>query len=176
MTTVGDPVVVIVVVAVLDSCTVRGGHHLSFCCCLPPSCCHCWCACVIPWQPCSLSPPHEQCLQQQLAIVVLSFHLQSTLLMVVSSSCGGCVFLPLPLILVVHPVSTPRAVARGGSLGCCHGVSSILPLVIPLSILLAGACSSGVGVGSAVSCFVSWGSYNVAWSTYLMVIALPWAP
>jgi hypothetical protein len=52
----------------------------------------------------------------------------------------------LLLVLIMLPISTPRAVARGGSWGCCRGVSSSLPFVVPLSTLQA-ARSGGVGVG-----------------------------
>jgi hypothetical protein len=77
--------------------------------------------------------PASSCSQRRLASVVLSFHPRSTLRTVASSGSGGHCF--SPLLLVVLPVSTPRAVVRGGSWGCCRGVSSSLPFVVPLSTL-----------------------------------------
>jgi uncharacterized membrane protein YgcG len=82
----------------------------------------------------------------------------------------------LPLILVVLPISTPRAVAHGSSWGCCRGVSLSLLFIVPLSTLQAGAGSGGVGVGGAISCLSAGGGSNVAGGSYLVVFPLPWAP
>ena len=118
----------------------------SFCCRLPPRCCCCcWCARFLPRKRSSPSPTRAHCSQRRLAVVVLSFHPRSN-----SANSGeqrpwGCMF--IPLVLVMHPISTPRAVARGGSSGCCRGVSSIPLFVVPLSTLrvqplLSKSCSN----------------------------------
>jgi hypothetical protein len=99
-----------------------------------------------PWPHCSLSPPREQ-----LLAAAVGLHrpvLPPTIRPTNSGEQRQWGSLFLPLILIVLPVSTLRA----------------------------GAHSSGVGIGGAISCFISWGVAMWQGSSYLVVIPLPWAP
>jgi hypothetical protein len=100
-----------------------------------------------------------------LTVVVLFFHRRST------PRAVGSLF--LTLVLIVLPVSTPRAVARGGGWGCRR---SSVPFIVLLSTLRPGARRGGVGVGGAVSCLVSWERLGCSRRFLPRGYPTPWAP